>query len=330
MVEWSEKHPVVVAAVVVAVAFGAGFGGWSMLVASGEGEDDSAAPSFEDDWNDEEAEAAEATPQPPVADDEQSGSEEGEDDQPEARSREDSPPPPDEESSPQPERRVAEESERRQVDERRQRDAEIERPIDATPEELFPGQARPQNQKQKRGEREEYKPAVLEIVTNFDKADVTVNGLPYPEYVSGDGDQQGMVLPAGGPYHVEVTYDGKTKTYTVSLRPYEVRVMMVELSGYEGGAPGPKSKSEESEKDQRSKSESNGEEGNGRVTVYSKPKGTVHVDGEPRKQKTPGTIEVEAGQHDIQVEFEGGDMSESKTVRVRKGSRIKLFFRKRD
>ena len=177
---------------------------------------------------------------------------------------------------------------------------------------------------------EEYKPAVLRIVTNFEKADATVNGLPYPEY-SEQSDQKGMVLPAGGPYTVKVTYDGKSKSYRISLRPYEVRYLMVELSGFKGGGPVTPAPSRKAAGGDSAKPNSqNNEKGRGRVTVYSKPKGTVHVDGNPKKQQTPGTVQVEAGQHNIQVKFDSGEMSESKTVRVRKGSRIKLFFRKRD
>ena len=191
------------------------------------------------------------------------------------------------------------------------------------------GQQRGQQQ-----ERKQYKPAVLQIVTNFSRADVTVNGLPYPEYKSTDDEEEdGMVLPAGGPYTVEVTYDGKKKTYTISLRPYEVRVLMVELSGFKGGPPAPKqTKAPQSPPDSAEAAAKNNDDSGetGRVTVYSKPKGTIQVDGSPKKQKTPGTVEVPPGQHDIQVKFDDGNMSESKTVRVRKGSRIKLFFRKKD
>lgn len=177
-------------------------------------------------------------------------------------------------------------------------------------------------------DRLEYDPAVLRIVTNFKKADASVNGIPYPEYTE-PGDEPGMVLPAGGPYTVRVTYNGNEKVYTIGLDPYEVRYLIVELSGYEGGAPGgpDPSASEDSAKANPSGGD---EDGTGRVTVYSKPKGTIQVDGSNEGQQTPGTIEVSPGEHDVQVKFKEGKMSESKTVRVRKGSRIKLFFRKND
>jgi hypothetical protein len=166
-------------------------------------------------------------------------------------------------------------------------------------------------------------PSLLRVVTNFEKADVTVNGMPYPEYVEEDEDQNGMVLPAGGPYTVRVNYNGKTKVYTITLRPYRTRILMVELSGFKGGSV---SKTSGGSPSPSGSNES--QQGQGRVTVYSKPKGSIIVDGEPRDQQTPGTVQVPAGRHDVQVRFEEGGTSESKTVRVRQGSRIKLFFRK--
>jgi hypothetical protein len=173
-------------------------------------------------------------------------------------------------------------------------------------------------------ERPEYKPAVLEVVTNFAKADITVNGMPYPEYRQ-ENEEPGMVLPAGGPHIVVVSYEGKKKTYRVTLRPYEHKVLMVELTGYKGGSV---SRSP-SASDRNRNTNKPKEDGEGRVTVYSKPKGQIHVNGNPRKTNTPGTISVPAGRHDIQVEFSEGEMSESKSIRIRDGSRIKLFFRKK-
>lgn len=188
-----------------------------------------------------------------------------------------------------------------------------------------PGQSRPDKKK-----REEWDSAVLQVVTNFEKADVTVNGLPYPEYTP-DGEEEGLVLPAGGPHIIEVTYDGKTKTYQVHLRANETRILMVELSGLRGSTGGarPQARSKPSPK-KKDSAEKDDEKKQGRVTVYSKPNGTVLVDGSQTNEKTPGTVEVEPGRHDIQVKFDNGDVSEKKIIRVRKGSRIKLFFRQRD
>lgn len=218
------------------------------------------------------------------------------------------------------------------ADETTQRDAEPEtrRPIARTARETASPRTRtalPGHQGADDRERLEYKPAVLQIVTNFKKADANINGIPYPEYVE-PGTEPGMVLPAGGPYNVEVTYNGNTKSYTLSLDPYEIRYLMVELSGFKGGSPAPSTERNTGDSADQTK-EKNGDS-KGRVTVYSKPKGGIKVDGNSKGQKTPGTIKVEPGEHDIQVEFEGGETSESKSVRVREGSRIKLFFRKND
>lgn len=174
----------------------------------------------------------------------------------------------------------------------------------------------------------DWDPAVLEVVTNFDKADVTVNGIAYPEYTK-PGEPTGVVLPAGGPYWVEVEAEGNTKTFEVYLKPNETRLLLVDLTGFNGkprrvnqpSVPEPK-RAENKEEDD--------EKGPGKVTVYSKPPGTIMIDGKKSSDKTPGTLEVENGRHEIQVEYDGGGVSEKKIVRVREGSRIKLFFRKRD
>lgn len=166
---------------------------------------------------------------------------------------------------------------------------------------------------------ENWRPAILKVMTNFDKTDVVVNGLPYSAYKkrsSGDG----MVLPAGGPHIVKVTYKEKTKTYEVHLEPEEVRTLMVDLSGFKGGdTKRSSSRNERENKDDKGQT--------GRVTVYSKPRGTVLLDGEEKGEKTPGTIEVEPGRHSVSVRFENGKEADNKVVKVRKNSRIKLFFR---
>ena len=177
-----------------------------------------------------------------------------------------------------------------------------------------------------------YKPAVLKIITNFDKADATVNGLSYPEYQGENSD--GMVLPAGGPYTVIVKHGAKAKTYSLHLKPYETRLLFVELSGYQEGKPvasssKPAKKEVKKEEKKKTDKKEDDKKGPGKVTVYSKPAGTIMADGKSLGDKTPGTIELENGRHEIQVEYEGGATSEKKIVRVRDGSRIKLFFRER-
>jgi TPR repeat protein len=77
-------------------------------------------------------------------------------------------------------------------------------------------------------------------------------------------------------------------------------------------------------------SEKGGEEfGGARITVYSKPKGEIVVDGDSTGTMTPGTVSVTDGEHTVSVKFEGGVVSEEKLVRARSGSRIKLFYRKK-
>ena len=176
-----------------------------------------------------------------------------------------------------------------------------------------------------------YRPAVLQIVTNFDQADVTVNGLKYPEYYE-PGKPEGMVLPAGGPYDIEVKFGDNTKNYVLYLRPEETRLLLVELSGYNSGsrpAPRPKKKAKTAKKKKKKKDDNNGQDKPGKITVYSKPSGEVIVDGKNTGEKTPGSVELENGRHEVQVEYETGSVSEKKIVRVRTGSRIKLFFRER-
>lgn len=169
------------------------------------------------------------------------------------------------------------------------------------------------------------RPAHLTVITDFSKAQVTVNGLPYPAY-SEDGENEGMVLPAGGPHRVVVDYSGNQRVYEIALRPNEARMLMVELTNY-NGAPVASNSAAAPPKPQEKPEEPEAEDGQGRITVYSRPRGAVLVNGSDRGQQTPGTVDVEAGRHEVQVRYEDGEVSEKKVVRVREGSRIKLFFR---
>ena len=68
----------------------------------------------------------------------------------------------------------------------------------------------------------------------------------------------------------------------------------------------------------------------GKLTVYANPKGKVLVDGNPLGVATPMiNRELEPGLHEVQVAWANGRSSEFKRVHVRKGSRLKLFFRDR-
>jgi len=171
-----------------------------------------------------------------------------------------------------------------------------------------------------------YKSAVLQVVANFQKSEVTVNGIPYPSYIE-PGQPEGVVLPAGGPYDVRVTHQGKTKAYTVYLRPNETRLLIVEIPGFSGSAaPPPVARAAARTPEPEPKSDSADP---GKVTVYSKPPGVIIIDGKNMGEKTPGTVDVANGRHEVQVQYDGGEISEKKIVRVRDGSRIKLFFRER-
>lgn len=183
-----------------------------------------------------------------------------------------------------------------------------------------------QGQSKTSKKRQKYKSAVLQVVANFQKTDVTINGIAYPEYFE-PGEPEGVVLPAGGPYDVRVTYGGKTKVYNLYLRPNETRLLFVEIPGFSGTAP-PVAARPVAQKEEPVEPAKEGSDP-GKVTVYSKPPGTIIVDGTKMAEKTPGTVEVANGRHEIQVEYEGGEVSEKKIVRVRDGSRIKLFFRER-
>ncbi len=174
------------------------------------------------------------------------------------------------------------------------------------------------------------RPAVIQIVTNFDNADATVNGLPYPEYVP-QGEEAGMVLPAGGPYSVEVKIGDSVKYYELYLKPNETRVLFVSSTG---GSTSPirakKAKKTEKKKETKKEEKKKDDKAPGKVTVYGKPAGTIMVDGVDKGEKTPGTIEMKNGRHEIQVKYnDSGEISEKKIVRVRSGSKIKLFFRER-
>lgn len=65
----------------------------------------------------------------------------------------------------------------------------------------------------------------------------------------------------------------------------------------------------------------------GTIKVYAKPRGVVIVDGKTSGQKTPGSVVVGVGRHEIQVRYPNDEMSVRKVIRARPNSRIKLFFR---
>lgn len=167
------------------------------------------------------------------------------------------------------------------------------------------------------------------VVTNFTRATVTVNGEPYNAY-SDDGEHRGMELPANTQHRVLVEFDGKERVYDVDLRPGERRMLMVELTGMRdrsGDAPSPRAQRQQRERPTSAQPDDDSDDEMGRITVYSRPRGEIYVGSRATGEQTPGTVEVEPGRHEVQVEYREGEMSETKTVRVREGSRVKLFFR---
>lgn len=170
----------------------------------------------------------------------------------------------------------------------------------------------------------------VQVYTNH-AAQVTIDGTPYPKR-----SDHGMKITAGERHEVVVRLGDKEKSYVVVVRPRELRTLMVDLSGYQtpptpaapavsrspvatSAAAAPAEEEKEEEGDEK-----------GKLTVYSKPKGEVYVDGSPLGATTPMiNRELELGRHEVQVRWENGEMSEVKTIRIRKGSKLKLFFRDR-
>ena len=166
----------------------------------------------------------------------------------------------------------------------------------------------------------------VQIFTSAD-AEVTIDGNPYPRRAD-----HGMRITANERHEVVVKLGDKQKTYTIAVRPREKRIMMVDLTGYQT-PPSPASVSPSKPPTAftppAEKASDDGEE-KGKLTVYSKPKGEVYVDGTALGATTPMiNRELELGRHEVQVKWESGDMSEVKTIRIRKGSKLKLFFRDR-
>ncbi len=167
---------------------------------------------------------------------------------------------------------------------------------------------------------------------------VTVDGKPYPKR-----SDLGMKVSALERHEVIFKLGDKQKSYTVVVRPKELRTMMVDLAGYQtpptpassipaaaaaSSFPPPPSAAD-SNPVAAEEEEAEGDE-KGKLTVYSKPKGEVFVDGSPVGATTPMiNRELELGRHEVQVRWESGEMSEVKTIRIRKGSKLKLFFRDR-
>ncbi|MEO1267164.1 MAG: PEGA domain-containing protein, partial [Myxococcota bacterium] len=159
----------------------------------------------------------------------------------------------------------------------------------------------------------------LEIHTNYG-ALVTVDGQPYPRR-----SDYGMKLEANAKHDVLVKMGDKEKTYTVYLKPREKRILMVDITGY-NTPPTPAPKTSATAKPARTEKPPKEEQDEaGKLTVYSKPKGDVFVDGQALGASTPMiNRDLDVGRHEVQVKWEDGRMSEIKTIRIRKGSKLKL------
>ena len=181
------------------------------------------------------------------------------------------------------------------------------------------------------GSRGQQPTGTIIVVTNFKKASVTVNGDSYPAY-SDDGANRGMALPAYETHLVHVEYGDNERSYNVELRPGEERLLMVELTGMNSNrsSPQPERRQRRERSRRTDDDDDEAEDDEGRITVYSRPRGDIYVGSEATNERTPGTIDVDPGRHEVQVEYEDGEMSETKTVRVREGARVKLFFREDD
>jgi len=165
----------------------------------------------------------------------------------------------------------------------------------------------------------------LEVHASYSTT-ITVNGKPYPRR-----SEHGMMLNAEKRHEVLVKDGDKEKLYTVVLKPREKRILLVDISGF-NSPPSPAAKPATSPKPStKVKKEEDDDGEQGKLTVYSKPKGEVFVDGSALGATTPMiNRQLEVGRHEVQVKWDDGRMSEIKTIRIRKGSKLKLFFRDRD
>lgn len=169
--------------------------------------------------------------------------------------------------------------------------------------------------------------STIVVITNFTRAEVFVNDDPYPAYFD-SGTNEGLRVPSGQENIIRVRYDGNEKLYRLSLRPGERRLLMVELTGFSSSGQASTSPPRERQPPpERARDNEDIPDEEAQITVYSRPRGTIFVDETDRGEETPGTVSVDPGRREVQVRYEDGELSETKVVRAREGSRIKLFFR---
>jgi hypothetical protein len=64
----------------------------------------------------------------------------------------------------------------------------------------------------------------------------------------------------------------------------------------------------------------------GKVSVESKVEGVILIDGQNTKVNTPGSVEVEVGQHTVQLVYKDGKVSELKLIQVEPGAQVQVAF----
>jgi hypothetical protein len=139
-----------------------------------------------------------------------------------------------------------------------------------------------------------------------------------------------MIVPSNVTFRLVVsTSPEKRRTFNLNLNEGETRVLVVDLENMGAVAaapPKPQAKTETAEA--APAAEGSAETLTGFLGVASTPRGTVVVDGAPTEHKTPARrIELPAGQHTVQVQFDDGAMSETKNVLIRSGINTSVYFR---
>ena len=170
--------------------------------------------------------------------------------------------------------------------------------------------------------------ARLIIITNFDGTEIEIGKLSYPyEYIFAN--QQGMIVPANVTFRLVVsTSPEKRRTFNLNLNEGETRVLVVDLENMGAVAAAPPKPQEKAPEVEQPAAEGSAETLTGYLGVASTPRGTVVIDGAPSEHKTPARrIELPAGQHTVQVQFDDGAMSETKNVLIRSGINTSVYFR---
>jgi hypothetical protein len=170
--------------------------------------------------------------------------------------------------------------------------------------------------------------AQLVVITNFDNAEVEINGTSYPyEWIHDD--MNGVLLPSERFYRVVVrTSPEQSRSFRFTLENREVRLLVVDIENM-GAAPSPQASTRPSRDDDDDEEEEEDEEEIGYLGVSSSPRGIVHVDGESTGMRTPARrIELEPGRHEVTVYYDEEEtMSEVKHVLIRQGVNTNVFFR---